>query len=374
MKNSLTPLVIQNIAYQYLDEQRTQSTYKQLAVLMRDLFSIERHLAQFAVEKDIIVMTDTDAAGIRDYIMTIRNCSRLPIATLIVDKRQSMCIMTLLTLSLWIIRQVGSIALFNWKLWVDYRKSPLPLVQVLLSRYFSRNECLSSAIFGGRRCIVFYEKSILSMMGYLYSGRFEVMQHGNPTETYWPSLAEVYYAWSVGYRDLIAAKCAGQIRISGYPGQAESAVKFKVAKFDILFLSQYGSSQELIDECRQVKQYINHLSARGLRIVVKPHPRESADDLQFAPGIAIAEPNDKMEDLFSICTSVCSYYSTALLLAAHRKCAVFRITLGARSVVKDFPFLKSIPAISATDTQTNPLTIAKRITTDIQEFDCHVLV
>lgn len=374
MINKISNLIINNIAYQYLGEAKDQSSYKLLLVFLRDLFIIERLLKKCDVKKNIIVMTDTDAAGITEYIKKISLHTQLKTDTIIIKKRKIKDINALIDIIFWTIRQLGIKPVLKFKFTLQFRKSPLKLINLITLDYLTKNNFLFEKIFNGRRCIVFYEKSILSMIGYLYSSRFEVIQHGNPTETYWPSLAQIYYVWSPSYRKLITEKCNSQVRICGYPGDIEQKVQFKEAKFDILFLSQYGSSPELINECRQVKQYINSLAARNLKIIVKPHPREKEYDLQFSPGITIAGPKDKMEDLFSICTSVCSYYSTGLLLAAHHNCAVFRITLDARSLIMDFPFLNDIPPISATDTQTNPLTIAKKIKTDIQEFNYHAFV
>jgi hypothetical protein len=274
---------------------------------------------------------------------------------------------------IWLACQIGAASPFKWKLWWSFRKNPLPLINVFTGKYFQANNNIYFNIFNHRRCIVFYEKSILSMIGYLYGKRFEVIQHGNPTATYWPSVANIYYSWSTGYKEQIKKNYSGEVRICGYPGTISLPAQFKAAKFDILFLSQYGSSPELIDECYQVKQYINELSARGFRIVVKLHPRECQDNLVFASGVVIAGKMESLEDLFCISTSVCSYYSTALLLAARSECPVFRVAVGSKIIEDDFPFLSEIPVINTADTQVNPLTIAKKIKTDIMDFDYHAL-
>jgi hypothetical protein len=371
MKKQISKLVIKNIAYQYLDNQKLSSSYKQLIIFLRDLFFIKSQLEKIEINKKIIILTDTNAADIVGYIENICTKSKDTIHPIVIKKTKKMDIGLLTNCLLWIIIEFVKIITSTPKLFINYRRAPLPLLEKVFLKYLAKNFIKYTLLFNQRRCIVFYEKSILSMIVYLYADRFEVIQHGNPTDTYWPSLADIYYAWNQNFRKLILTKFDGEIRISGYPGKIKHPKQEKEKFFDILFLSQYGSSQELIEECRQIKQYINYLSTRGLRILVKLHPRERANDLQFAPGIVIANPTDKIEDLFSISSSVCSYYSTALLLAIYSKCAVFRISLDARLIQKDFPFLSDIPEICITEKLKNPVEIAKKININVNELDCH---
>jgi hypothetical protein len=171
--------------------------------------------------------------------------------------------------------------------------------------------------------IVFYEKSILSMYLKLSAKNFIVIQHGMPSETYFPSVADRYIVWNRYFKESVSKHFEGEVIVGGYLGDNTPILNSKY-KFDILFVSQRGSNDELRKKCIVVKEKINKLARSGKKILVKLHPSESEADFQYHESIEIY-CGDSLEDAAALCNVACSFYSTALYLLGMRGIPIYRI-------------------------------------------------
>lgn len=166
--------------------------------------------------------------------------------------------------------------------------------------------------FDNLRTLVFYEKSLLSMSVYVISRKFEVLQHGVPTSTYFPSLAEVYHIWSTDYLEHFRKRTKSDLKISG---RLISNLEIVSGSWDLVFLSQIGSSSDLKQLLDRVKLFIISLS-KDYSILVRLHPSENVDSwhalgdcsrMTFRSGNYVVENCDHAEPIY------CSLYSTALI-------------------------------------------------------------
>ncbi len=207
---------------------------------------------------------------------------------------------------------------------------------IFLDKYVDQI-CMYKESLSSIRFIVFYEKSLLSMSVYWITDVFEVYQHGVPTWTYFPSLADIYHIWSEDFRQLFEFNYKGDLKVSGY---IDCPYDFNVTgNWNLVFLSQLGSNDELKRQIFKVKQKVLEYS-KDFKILVKLHPSETLSDweilgdctnLEFVKGNCRIVKSSESSLIFF------SYYSTALIESLFLGFRVFRLIPFGSEVSDPFP-------------------------------------
>jgi len=358
-------IIKKNILFQYSTE--SNCSLRNVLIFVRDLLFYEENFKKLTFPSNNYIISDTRTANIDEYIKNIEMfLNQKKYKALLIDRQEAK------TKIIKIKKNITIIIYLAKFIFQSIRLTNKELIYYIFKYFLFKNEKLLFKNFGNSRVIVFYEKSLLSMILYESSEKFEVIQHGVPTHTYWPSLAQKYYIWGEIFKKFIPDSFIGEIKILGYPGKINNCALSK-KKYDILFFSQIGSSLILKQNCDMVREYINFLSNK-YRIIVKLHPREINNYNLYSNKITIANQNANIDELIDISHTVCSYYSTALLIAANKNSRVFRILPDDTNNLDPLIFLNNlIPKILISNRDTNPTSIAKNIGPLFEKINCNVL-
>lgn len=204
-------------------------------------------------------------------------------------------------------------------------------VQSLLS-HFKRKY-----LFTNTRFLVFYEKSFLSMVVREIAPMFEVVQHGNITPTYFPSIADRFFFWNDAYMDKFKCNILGESVVGGYPTFHYPNVSVAHLDFDVIYFSQVGSSVEYRKVLLRIKNWIKELSNLK-KVAVVLHPSENVRSWKKnSSKITLFTERFDYRTIRND-TLCCSFYSTVLIELFFLKKRVFRLNL------KQLPFADPFPS------------------------------
>jgi hypothetical protein len=328
----LEKTLLDNVVYKYSDKGFYGRVLLGL-VFLKDIYLLRRQLNTISQKFEVIVAYDTHAANIPSFAKNIRSALGGQAQVFGIEPLPFKHVAWSLNFFYFLLMQLFSYMIYN-KSGAGFKDF------VFCNMVNSSDQCVKD-VLSSKTVIVFYEKSILSMYLKVYARRFVVMQHGIPTSTYFPSLADCYLVWNEYFKSYIADSFDGEILVVGYPGTL-AAIKNGPKKYDLLFLSQRGSSSEVMRKCSAVKAKINFLSDLGVKILVKLHPSEKVSDFKYNERVDIYLGNT-IEEAASLCLGACSYYSTALYLLGAVGFPVFRLPASSGENVTDV--LAQIPEL-----------------------------
>lgn len=358
-------IVKNNVVFQYING--STCSWRNVLLFVRDLIFYEENIKKIKYSSPIYIICDTNAANIDKYMKNIENHLQInKVNTILINRQDAK--LKIIQIPKILIKTTYDVYMFLFKKFFFSKKD---FIYYLFLNFINKNQQILSSKFSNSRTIVFYEKSLLSMILYVFASKYEVIQHGVPTHTYWPSLAQKYYIWGGVFKKTFSDSCKAEIKILGYPGTIITTQSVK--KYDILFFSQIGSSPTLVNDCILVREYINFLSNK-YKVLVKLHTNELKNRHSFSSKVTIANQHSDIDKLIDMSHSVCSYYSTALLIAANKEAKVFRIIPDHSNTSDPLLFIGDIiPKIMISNKNANPLKISKNVGPLFERLNCEVI-
>jgi hypothetical protein len=371
----LLSFLFKNSIYSY--QNNNYMSLRSAFAYLKDIEYTDLRVIKKSKTSNIIIISDTDAAKIHDYAKFIhkslgKNNSSLLLYVKHRDEYKNIKILS---------RIIITILCYLYENLLR-PKSNEKLCEFGFHQLIYKAIHSSEILFENRRVITFYEKSILNSVASIFAESFEVVQHGVPTQTYWPSLADKYYSWGLPYQEEIARFFGGELRLLGYPGKVLTSISNTTndtcpnpvdkKRYDVLFLSQIGSTQALADANLEISEYVSELSFQ-YKVIIKLHPRQKDARLFKNSAVVIAHKGERLEDLVAMSACVCSFNSTALLEAARLGARVLRVRPVKSLDFNPFPASLKIPEIGCDQSAINPVSEARKVDPEFSKFNGDVL-
>lgn len=326
-------VVWDNVFYQYKVDNKLY--WRSFLRLLRDLTLILINFIINTPKSEKVIFNDTRAANIPQYINFIQKKTYKPIDIMQVfyDDYNK--------------KYKGIIIYFGLSLLFILFLISLPLHRNDKCRFAFFIFCLIINVskFRLRRkrlkiSICFYEKSLISMLAYAISEKFIVIQHGMPSATYWPSIADLYFTWGPKFTEMLNQEQGKKFKTLGAPFNlfVNRLTRIENEKYNVLFLSQMGSSEDLKNEVERAKKILRRSSSYGISILWRCHPNEAAP-FNLPANIHVSKEMDLDMDLRKA-ELIVSTYSTSLLLAANAGYKVSTLNSGAR--IPEFDLLREL--------------------------------
>jgi hypothetical protein len=348
-----------NVLYQYSNQKRMG--FRNFIIFIRDLLMTYVIIKRTHFIKSKIIVNDTKAANINDQINFILKNSDGSIELLNINYSSNelrLLRIVSTTTAVFIATAHNVLSYLNI---VDGR---YVIAKRIAMAFIKRLRVLKSCL-QPKKTICFYEKSLLNMIMYCLTDSFIVIQHGLPTHTYWPSLAEVYLTWGDKFTNYMSDKQPNIKFTTVGCTLPISLPTSNVVEFDLLFLSQVGSRDTLKSEVIQTKKFVAKMQSSGASILVRLHPSEvktkqSNNDSTLSHDIAR-------------CEVVTSCYSTALLMAGSMGKRVCSINSG--QSCDEFSLLRSfgIPNMHPTGSIKKISALATEIPQPFERYEARIL-